>query len=330
MPYSNDILIRAKELLAERRLNAVRAADYKREQLYTQEPRLREIDRELSQIGIDTAKTILKSDDSSVNMQELADRSLKLQNEYNEILEKLGFRSNDLEPAYHCDQCSDTGYIEENNRTIVCECLKKLMSDIACEQLNSDSPLKLCTFDSFKLDYYSDQPDQSGSIPLNRMSKIFNYCVDYADHFSLNSRSIVMRGATGLGKTHLSLAIANEVIRKGMSVVYVSAPDILSRLEREHFSYQYREEEGTFNSLLKCDLLIIDDLGTEFISQFSVSAVYNIFNSRILSGKPMIINTNLSVNELLTTYSQRFVSRMMGSCDKLDFIGEDIRPRLRK
>lgn len=329
MPYSNDILIRAKEILSERRLNAVRTADYKREQLYTQEPRLQEIDRELSQIGIDTAKTILKSDDSRVNMQELADRSLLLQNEYNEILDKLGFQSSDLEPAYQCANCSDTGYIETDNRTVVCDCLKKLMSDLACEQLNSDSPLKLCTFDSFRLDYYSDQPDQNGNIPLNRMSKIFNYCVDYADNFSLDSRSIVMRGATGLGKTHLSLAIANTVIRKGMSVVYVSAPDILSRLEREHFSYQYKEEESTFNSLLKCDLLIIDDLGTEFVSQFSVSAVYNIFNSRILSGKPMIINTNLSVNELLTTYSQRFVSRMMGSCDKLDFIGEDIRPLLR-
>ncbi len=328
MPYSNDILMQAKDVLAERRMNAQRAADYKREQLYLQEPRLREIDRELSRIGTETAKTILKTKESAFSMQQLAEKSLALQSEYNALLDKIGFSAADLEPVYVCDKCGDTGYIEQDNRTIVCECLKKLMSDIACEKLNADSPLELCTFESFDLSYYSDQPDANGTVPLNRMSNIYNYCRDYADNFSVYSRSLIMRGATGLGKTHLSLAIANEVIRKGMSVVYVTAPDILSRLEREHFAYQYREEENTFNSLMRCDLLIIDDLGTEFISQFTVATVYNIFNSRILSGKPMIMNTNLTMNELLTTYSQRFVSRVMGSCDKLDFIGEDIRPRL--
>ena len=328
MPYSNDILVQAKEKLAERRMNALKAADYKREQLYLQEPRLKEIDRELSQIGIDTAKAVLKASSPAVSMRQLAERSMELQHEYEQLLERYGFTSEVIEPHFDCEKCADTGYIEADNRTIVCDCLKKLMSDIACEHLNAESPLQLCTFESFKLDYYSDQPDQSGSVPLNRMSKIFNYCRDYADTFSASSRSILMRGATGLGKTHLSLAVANEVLRKGMSVIYVSAPDILSKLEREHFSYQYQNEENTFGALMKCDLLIIDDLGTEFVTPFTVSTVYNLFNSRILTGKPMIINTNLTLNELLSTYSQRFVSRVLGSCDRLDFIGEDIRPRL--
>lgn len=328
MPYSNDVLIKAKAKLEERRMSAEDAADYKREQLYKQEPRLREIDRELSRIGIDAAKTVLKNSDSSVSMQELANRSLTLQTEYNAILDRLGFQPDSLEPVYHCVKCADTGYIEQENRTVVCDCLKKLMADIACEQLNDASPLSLSTFDSFKLDYYSDAPDRSGTVPLNRMSKIYNYCREYADTFSTASRSILMRGATGLGKTHLSLAIANEVLRKGMSVVYVSAPDILSKLEREHFTYQYQNEENTIDALTKCDLLIIDDLGTEFVTPFTVSTMYNIFNSRILSGKPIIMNTNLTLNEILETYSQRFVSRMMGACDRLDFVGEDIRPRL--
>lgn len=328
MPYSNDVLLQAKDVLAERRITALRAADYRREQLYLQEPRLQEIDRELSQIGIDTAKAVLKSADSALSMRQLAKRSLALQKEYDDILDQLGLQKNALEPVYVCDKCNDTGYIEKDNRTVVCDCLKKLMGDIACEKLNAESPLKLCTFESFNLNYYSDRPDASGSVPFNRMSNIFNYCRNYADNFTASSRSLVMRGATGLGKTHLSLAIANEVIRKGMSVVYVSAPDILSKLEREHFNHNYHEEENTFNSLMKCDLLIIDDLGTEFVTLFTISTVYNLFNSRILSGKPMIMNTNLTINELLTTYSQRFVSRMMGSCDKLEFIGEDIRPKL--
>lgn len=328
MPYSNSILVQAKDALSARRLSAQRAADFKREQLYRQNPRLEEIDRELSRIGAAAAKAILKSSDSTLDMKKLSEQSLALQDEYHTILAGLGLSAESLEPVYECDKCHDTGYIELDNRTVTCECLKKLMSDLACEQLNAESPLQLCTFDSFSLDYYSDRRDHNGAIPLNRMSKIFNYCREYADNFSSSSRSLLMRGATGLGKTHLSLAIANEVIRKGMSVVYVSAPDILQRLEREHFSHQYKDEDNTFSSLMKCDLLIIDDLGTEFSTLFTISTVYNIFNSRILSGKPIIMNTNLTMNELLTTYSQRFVSRVMGSCDRLDFIGEDIRPRL--
>ena len=328
MSYTNDILTTAKEKISERRMSALRAADYKREQLYLREPRLQEIDRELARIGAATASAVLKSADAAESMRELAEKSLALQNEFDAILTSLGFETTALEPVFTCKECSDTGYIEQDNKTVVCDCLKKLMADVACERLNAESPLQLCTFESFKLDYYSDIPDENGTAPLNRMSNILNYCRNYADHFTDRSRSLVMRGATGLGKTHLSLAIANEVIRKGMSVIYVSAPDILSKLEKEHFSYRYQDEENTFDSLMKCDLLIIDDLGTEFVTPFTVSAVYNIFNSRILTGKPMIMNTNLTLNELLSTYSQRFVSRMMGSCDRLEFIGEDIRPRL--
>ena len=328
MSYSNETFRKAAERLAERKAAAERAAALRRDQLYAANPRLSQIDRELSEIGAAAAISVVQKGDAVLSMEELGRRSVALQEEYAAILSDLGLSDDALEPHYQCAKCGDTGYIEEDNRTRVCECLHKAMSDIECESLNDASPLELCTFNSFRLDFYSDRPDASGAAPLNRMSNILNYCRRYADTFSLSSRSILMRGATGLGKTHLSLAIANEVIRKGMSVVYVSAPDILSRLEREHFTYQYAKEDDTFSALLKCDLLILDDLGTEFVSQFSVAAVYNLFNSRILAGKPIIMSTNLTMNELLTTYSQRFVSRVMGSCDKLDFIGEDIRPRL--
>lgn len=328
MPYSNDILNKAKDRLADRRAAAESAADNRRELAYIERPRLKEIDRELREIGASTARAAIRGADAVIKMDELAQRSLALQAEYNAILAGIGLAPDALEPDYHCKKCCDTGYVELDNRTVICDCLTKLMSDISCESLNALSPLELSTFDSFKLDYYSSEPDSNGNIPLNRMSKIFNYCRSYADTFSASSKGILMRGATGLGKTHLSLAIANELLRKGFSVVYVSAPDILSRLEREHFGYKYDSEADTFNSLIRCDLLILDDLGTEFVSQFSSSAVYNIFNSRILAGKPTVINTNLTLSELLGTYSQRFVSRVMGECDRLEFIGKDIRPRL--
>ena len=328
MSYSSETFRKATERLAERKASAERSAAYRRNQLYAANPRLSEIDRELSEIGAAAAICVIQQNDHAHHIEELSRCSIALQEEYSAILSDLGLSEDALEPHYQCAKCSDSGYFEEENRTVVCDCMRKAMSDIECEGLNDASPLELCTFGSFRLDLYSDRPDTSGVTPLNRMSKILNYCRNYADTFSLSSRSILMRGATGLGKTHLSLAIANEVIRKGMSVVYVSAPDILSRLEREHFTYQYAKEDDTFSTLLKCDLLILDDLGTEFVSQFSVAAVYNLFNSRILAGKPIIMSTNLTMNELLTTYSQRFVSRVMGSCDKLDFIGEDIRPRI--
>lgn len=328
MAYSNEVYNQAKERLSERRQQALRMADRSREQIFQQIPRLREINGELLSIGAAVAKCIVSDNGGSV--KELSERSLALQQEQEAIFSQKGIDASVFEPHFSCSKCEDTGYIELDNRTVVCDCLKKLMADIAAEELNAALPLDRCTFDSFSLSCYSDKPDENGRIPLNRMSNIYNYCVDYADNFSLRSKSVLMRGATGLGKTHLSLSIANEVIRKGWSVLYVSAPEILSKLEREHFAYRYDRQEETFNSLLKCDLLILDDLGTEFVTPFSISCVYNLFNSRILEGKPMIISTNLTMTELLTTYSQRFASRLIGSCDTLEFIGEDVRTSRRE
>lgn len=326
MPYSQEIYHIAKERLAERRQQAVRMAEFQREQLFHEIPRLGEIDSELLSIGAATAKAVVNGmDGDNADIRSLSEKSLALQEEQERIFAEYNINKSVLEPHYYCDKCEDTGYIEQDNRTVVCDCLQKLMADIACEQLSAELPLDECTFDNFSLDYYSKEPDALGKIPFNRMSNIYNYCMDYADSFNEHSKSLLMKGNTGLGKTHLSLAIANEVIKKGFSVIYTSAPQILSKLEREHFNYRYENQEETFQSLLKCDLLILDDLGTEFVSDFTRSCVYNLFNSRILSKKPMIISTNLQLEELITTYSQRFVSRLLGSCDKLDFIGEDIR-----
>ena len=327
MAYSREVFNIAKDRLSERRQQALRNADYKRETLFAEIPRLREINNELLSIGAAIAKAIVKDGFERDGIRELSERSLNLQNEQDTILTAKGIDKSVLEPKFKCSVCQDTGYIELDNRTVICDCFNKLMADIACERLSDSLPIKNSTFESFKLDFYSSVKDSNGIVPLDRMSNIYNYCVDYADNFSVHSRSLLMRGATGLGKTHLSLAIANEIIKKGMSVIYVSAPEIFSKLEREHFSHQYDTRDDTFNSLLKCDLLIIDDLGTEFVTQFSVSCLYNLFNSRLLADKPVIISTNLSLTELVNTYSQRFVSRVLGSCDCLIFAGEDYRTR---
>ena len=327
MAYSQEVFYLAKERLAERRQRALDTADLTREQLYREIPRLREINSELLSIGASTAKAMLRASDDRDSIKRLSERSLALQEEQEKLLALHHIGKEALEPRFHCAVCDDTGYVERDNRTEICDCLIKLMADITAERLNEDLPLDDCTFESFDPEYYSKSPDANGNIPYNRMTKIYHYCIDYAENFSLSSKSIFMKGATGLGKTHLSLAIANVVIGKGMSVIYTSAPRILSKLEKEHFSYRYDEQEDTYNSLLKCDLLILDDLGTEFVTDFTRSCIYNLFNSRIMEGKPIIISSNLSLSELVNMYAQRFVSRLIGSCDRLDFIGEDIRPR---
>jgi DNA replication protein DnaC len=137
-----------------------------------------------------------------------------------------------------------------------------------------------------------------------------------------------MRGKTGLGKTHLSLAIAARIIEKGFGVVYGSAQNLLRSVEMERFS----KDSGTdaLNSLLECDLLIVDDLGAEFQTSFTASAVYNIVNTRMLTGRPTIISTNMTTDELKSAYSDKVVSRLIGSYDVLRFFGNDIRDVQRK
>lgn len=325
MAYSKKIFDLATQKLNARRNSALNMADYRKSEVFKAIPRLEEIEKELSFIGVSTAKAVLSGKDAVVELTSLKEKSVALQKEMKDLLISNGHSEDYLEPQFSCDKCSDTGFVELDNKTITCECYKKLLSATACEELNKISPLSLSTFDSFSLEYYSETPDNNGSVPYKVMSKNYDYCLNYAKTFSKSSKSILMKGDTGLGKTHLSLAIANEVINSGYSVVYVSAPDILSRIEREHFSYEYSKEQETMQSLLDCDLLILDDLGTEFSTQFSSTAVYNLFNARINLGKPMIINTNLTPKELELNYSQRFLSRAKAVCEVLTFIGSDIR-----
>ncbi len=328
MAYSKKIYSIATEKLNNRRNSALSMFDYRKNEVYSKIPRLSEIDSQLASISIDTIRAVLSGEDASTHLNSLKETSVSLQNEYNELLKSNGYSDDYLKPQFSCSKCSDTGYVESGNKTVVCDCYKKLLSSVACEELNRISPLSLSTFDTFKLSMYSETPDQNGNIPYNRMSKIYDYCLNYAKTFTENSKGILMKGSTGLGKTHLSLAIANEVINKGYSVVYVSAPDILAKLEKEHFSYEYSNEQQIMQSLIACDLLILDDLGTEFSTQFTATAIYNLFNTRINSGKPVIINTNLTDEDLKNTYSQRFTSRIMSTCDILEFIGSDIRAKI--
>ena len=159
------------------------------------------------------------------------------------------------------------------------------------------------------------------------MERILFNCMDYAKHFSASSPNLIMMGSTGLGKTHLSLAIARVVIEKGFGVVYGSVNNLIDKLEREHFGRE--EESSTRQSLMECDLLILDDLGTEFRTAFSSAELYNLVNTRQMAHRPTIISTNLTMRELESAYSSRFTSRIIADYVRCLFTGEDIRQKKR-
>jgi len=326
MGYSNSVYKAASDILHERRLNAEKAAERRKEEVYERFPRVKELEKQISMGGIKTARAVLAGGDVKKAVSKLRDQDLAMQAEVKRILTDNGYPANYFEPKYFCKKCEDKGYYDINGKTVRCSCMKSALISCACAELNRYAPLSLSTFESFDLEYYdkSINPKVKTS-PYEHMSKVFRLCQNYADNFSKNSESILMSGETGLGKTHLSLAIANEVIKKGYGVVYASAPPIISKLEKEYFSSD--KDDSLFSMLADCDLLIIDDLGTEFYSQFAVSQFYNLFNSRMLSNKPIIINTNLTITELKEKYTDRFVSRICGNARQLDFLGRDIRIR---
>ena len=274
------------------------------------------------------AKAVLGGGDVRSQLETLRDKNLTLQKELADIIKSFGFPENYLEPWYKCPDCKDRGDIDGK----MCSCMKKLLRQISYDRLNRISPLELCDFDSFSLEYYPKTPkDSSGRSPYDIMKRVLAVCRGYARDFTPMSKSLLFQGAPGLGKTHLSLAIAREVIDKGYGVVYVSAPALINKLAKESFDYGSKSDDiPTVQTLSECDLLIIDDLGTEFGTRFSVSSVYNIINTRVIMSKPTIISTNLTFKELEETYNSRIISRMIGTLHRVVFTGSDVRQLKRR
>ena len=319
MGYSREIYDKAEDILSKRRQKAFYDAEHRREEIYKKIPRVREIERLLTHTGLAAAKAVISGSDAKSELIKLRDENLKLQGELKVLLNKNGYRPEDLDEQYKCSICKDKGYIDGK----MCSCMKVLLRDIAFKELNALSPLSLSSFEAFRLEYYSDKPDNNGNVPRTRLEKIYNFCKSYSENFSGIDKSILMEGGTGLGKTHLSLAIARRVIERGYGVIYCSVPNILAVMEKEHFSRD--GSRTTLRHLESCDLLILDDLGTEFSTHFTTTSIYNLINTRMAREKATIINTNLPLTELKKIYSDRLVSRIIGDHIYLTFIGEDVR-----
>lgn len=303
-------LERAKAVIDTRRENAEALAEQKRFELETVSPELKEVNYKISRAGLDALRAI---NGGSVSIEELAKKNLELQAKRAEILKGLGLPEDTLDIHYTCPVCEDTG-IKDGH---YCECLKALVKQFQFENLNSCAPAKGSTFQNFSLDYYQGEA-------RTRMEQIYNYCKSWAADFDRNSNSILMYGQTGLGKTHLSLSIANEVVAKGYNVIYASSGNLFNKLEKESFG-RLKTDESPEEAVLNCDLLILDDLGSEFTKPYVVAELYNIINTRLLSGLPTIISTNLLYDEIGDKYNPRVYSRLIGDYQMLEFLGSDIR-----
>lgn len=301
----------------------------KREAVYKKFPRLEEIDKQINQNSINKAMSVLKNKNFT---QDLDSENEKLRKEKQEILKKENII---LEPEYECKTCKDTGYIQrKNGNTVMCNCLKQKLLDLSYNQSNL-SDIKKENFENFKLERFSDEVDfekyKRRISPRKNMENIKNSSLKFIDNFdNLETKSLLFSGNTGLGKTYISNCIANELLKKGKTVLYQTAPVLLeSVIDNKFNKYKNQKSDDFYNNILTVDLLIIDDLGTESLNSMKVSELFTILNTRILNlnNKPTktIISTNLTIEQIFKVYEERIGSRIAGYYDIYQFFGEDLR-----
>jgi len=330
LAYSKAIYDKALEIIKKRKHDAEFTATQHKSEVTAKHSELADIESQLSQTGFEIISCFaLPQAESQKKLEEIRKKNTELREAQKAILVALGYSEDYLEVKYTCTKCEDTGFIEERDDekgvsygSHLCTCHTELLKKLASDSMSKSTPLELSTFEDFDMNYYSKQLI-NGESPYEEMKIVFNSCKKYAENFDMDSTSLYFYGRTGLGKTHLSLAIANEVIKKGYSVIYGSVIGFLNKMEREKFGRT--ETFETENILIDADLLILDDLGAEFQTSFTVSAIYNIINSRIARGVPTIISSNLDLEELKSRYPESVASRIIGTYATVQFIGKDIR-----
>ena len=321
MGYSAEVMQRARARLAAAKADRESENQQHLALAYERIPRLREIDRQLRMtMAMAAQAAFTKGGDVQSAMEEVKQKNLALQQERQQLVH-LYFEEGYLDESPICDHCGGSGYVGAT----MCECLKELCRQEQKKELTFLNVGRE-TFEQFRLDYYPDRYDANlGTSPRVIMEKNFQICRKYAQTFSERSGNLLFNGGTGLGKTFLSACIARAVADRGYSVVYESAGHLFAKMEQAKFGGDEAAKEE-IKKYSACDLLIIDDLGTEMPGQFVTSALYSLVNDRLLAGKPMVVSTNLNVaEELPRRYSPQVVSRLQGNFKLVPFVGDDIR-----
>ena len=283
-------------------------------------PEIDSLYNRILQTSIDLSKAILsRSDNIGKIIDELKNKNLENQLLIKVMLKEFGYPEDYLKAKFTCPICNDSGYVNGSR----CQCFNELIKKYTVDELNESCKIELHDFDEFNLGLYSNIPDEkSGIIPRERMSEILIQCKNYVDTFSKDSCSLFFLGKTGLGKTFISSMIAKALIEKGFNVVFDSINNFLIMAENDHFG---RSNGNTVETIINADLVILDDLGSEFSTPFNNSTLYNIINTRINMEVPTIVSTNLSLSELNEKYDDRIISRLTGMYTPFRFFGTDIR-----
>ena len=320
MAYSAEVVSRARARLAQAKEDRESENRQHLAIAYARVPRIREIDMLLRQTMAQAAYAAFEQgSDGRELLEQVRQENLALQQE-RAILAKENFEEGYLDDSPICDKCGGSGYIGSN----MCECLRELCRQEQKKEVSILSGSR-DTFNQFRLDYYPDRLDPKyGASPRAIMERNFKVCRTYGLTFTKDAGNLLFVGGTGLGKTFLSACIARAVADRGCSVLYETASRLFSKLEQAKFGggEDARREAEKYN---ECDLLILDDLGTEMPGQFVTAALYSLVNDRLLAVKPMIISTNLNADELARRYTPQIASRLRGNFTQLTFVGDDIR-----
>lgn len=330
MTYDGKLLARARTELENIRAKNQSEQQYRQKAVYARVPEIQSIDQRLRGHMAELVRlTIGRSDNMAEKINAIRGENLDLQMRRAELLTEYGFGAEFLDEIVSCPLCRDTGIYNGG----VCTCLEKLYNAELTKDLGTLMRRGDESFEKFDLSLYPAEPDPvKHVVPRDTMRMVYDACRRYAENFSAASPNLLFQGGTGLGKTFLSACIAKVVAGRGFSVCYESAAAALEHYERSKFSRESDDGESAavrVRRMESCDLMILDDLGTEMVTSMSQSALYTLINNRLANGRPTIISTNFSEDELSQKYNPQIVSRIMGEFRLLPFVGQDIR-RIKK
>ncbi len=317
MGYNQENYKRVCEAYRYKYREAYAIAEQRTLEIHAKSPEIAAIDRQLRATGAEVALAVIgMGTEYKAKLAEVREKNAHLQAERERLLVALGYPKDYTLPPYECPKCRDSGYVD----TVMCDCMRRELVLAAYESSGLGELMRTQSFDSFDLSYYDEK---SGD--RERMKRNFDMLREYAESFHEKSDNLLLCGGTGLGKTHLSTSIARLVIERGFDVYYTCAINMFADFSEARFGQGAERAAADPVRYTNCDLLIIDDLGTETTNQFTISCLYSVINNRMNLKRPTIINTNLSGKELQSRYTDRITSRIFGEYKPLLFAGTDVR-----
>ena len=317
MGYNSENYKKVKDRIEERRIRAISDAERRREELHRRSPEISEIDRILTRTGLKLFRTACSGGENvREQIERIRNENAQLQESRAAILAALDLPADYTEIKYTCPECSDTGFVGER----MCKCMRRELIMEGFRSSGIGNLIEKQSFDNFDLNYYMSSKEN-----YEMMKHNLEEAKKIAEEFGKEPRNVFLSGNTGLGKTHLSTAMAKRIIERGFDVLYESAQNIISDFEYDRFKTGRGDSGSHAEKYLVCELLIIDDLGAEVSNQFTVACIYNIINTRINRGLSTIISSNLTPEQLRARYDDRITSRLLGEFIWMAFDGTDIR-----